>query len=35
VVADQNDTQIFIVDFKEKLTPSLYELSGFEESSEK
>ena len=35
VVADQNDTQIFIVDFKEKLTPGLYELSGFEESSEK
>jgi len=35
VVADQNDTQVFIVDFKEKLTPSLYELGGFEESSEK
>jgi len=36
VVADQNDTQIFIFDGKEKVTPSLYEgLSGFEESSEK
>jgi membrane protease subunit HflK len=35
VVADQNDTQVFIIDFKEKLTPSLYELGGFEESSEK
>lgn len=35
VVADHNDTQVFIVDVKEKLTPSLYELGGFEESSEK
>ena len=35
VVADQNDTQVFIIDFKEKLTPSLYELGGFEELSEK
>ena len=35
VVADQNDTQVFIVDFKEKLTPGLYELGGFEESSRK
>ena len=35
VVADQNDTQVFIVDFKEKLTPGLYELGGFEESSGK
>ena len=35
VVADQNDTQVFIVDVKEKLTPSLYELSGFEEGSGK
>jgi len=33
VVADANDTQIFIFDFKEKLTPSLYE--GLEELSEK
>jgi len=35
VVADTNDTQVFIVDVKEKLTPSLYELAGFEESSKK
>jgi len=35
VVADRNDTQVFIFDAKEKLTPSLYELSGLEESSEK
>jgi len=35
VVADQNDTQIFTVDVTEKLTPSLYELAGFEESSKK
>ena len=31
VVADQDDTQVFIVDVKEKLTPSLYDLGGFEE----
>lgn len=35
VVADQNDSQVFIINFEEKLTPSLYELAGFEESSEK
>jgi hypothetical protein len=35
VVADQNDTQVFIFDAQEKLTPSLYELSGLEESSKK
>lgn len=35
VVADQNDTQVFIVDVKEKLTPSLYDLGGFEENSGK
>jgi len=35
VVADQNDTQVFIFDATEKLTPSLYELAGFEEHSEK
>ena len=35
VVADENDTQVFIIDVAEKLTPSLYELGGFEESSEK
>ncbi|MBA7696252.1 hypothetical protein ES703_104895 [subsurface metagenome] len=35
VVADQNDIQVFILDFQEKLTPSLYDIGGFEESSEK
>ena len=35
VVADKNDTQVFIIDVQEKLTPSLYELAGYEESSEK
>ena len=35
VVADTNDTQVFIIDVQEKLAPSLYELGGFEESSEK
>ncbi len=35
VVADQNDTQVFIFDAQEKLTPSLYEFSGLEESSKK
>ncbi|MHC4122424.1 MAG: SPFH domain-containing protein [Planctomycetota bacterium] len=32
VVADQNDSQVFIVDVKEKLTPGLYDLAGIEES---
>jgi regulator of protease activity HflC (stomatin/prohibitin superfamily) len=35
MVADQNDIQVFIFDAQDKLTPSLYELSGFEESSKK
>ena len=35
VVADRNDIQIFEVDVKEKLTPSLYELGGLEEKSKK
>ena len=35
VVVDPNDTQVFIVDVKEKLVPSLYEVGGFVESSEK
>jgi regulator of protease activity HflC (stomatin/prohibitin superfamily) len=35
VVADQNDTQVFIIDVQEKLTPSLYDLPGFEENNEK
>jgi len=34
VVADPNDKQIFIIDVQEKLTPSLYDIGGFEESSE-
>lgn len=29
VVADPNDTQVFIVDVKEKLTPSLYDVGSF------
>lgn len=32
IVGDEQDTQVFIIDLKEKLTPSLYELSGFEEN---
>jgi len=32
VVGDANDSQIFEVDIKEKLTPSLYDLSGLEET---
>ncbi|RKY25252.1 MAG: hypothetical protein DRP62_01750 [Planctomycetota bacterium] len=35
VTADANDTQVFIVDVQEKLTPSLYELTGLEEHSKK
>jgi regulator of protease activity HflC (stomatin/prohibitin superfamily) len=35
VITDQNDTQVFIFDAQEKLTPSLYELGGYEESSKK
>ncbi len=35
VVADKDDMQVFIVDVQEKLTPSLYELSGLEEKKEK
>jgi len=35
VVANQNDTQVFIVDLQEKLTPSLYELGGLEEKNKK
>ena len=35
VAADTDDMQVFIVDLQEKLTPSLYELSGFEETNEK
>jgi len=35
VVADANDEQVFIIDVKDKLTPSLYELGGFEEEEKK
>ncbi len=35
VVADPNDTQIFIFDAKEKLTPSLYDITGLEETRKK
>lgn len=35
VVADQNDMQVFIIDVQEKLTPSLYDITGLEESSKK
>jgi len=34
VVADQNDTQITIIDLQEKLAPSIYESGVIEESSE-
>lgn len=32
IVADQNDTQVTVVDLQEKLSPSLYDLGGFEET---
>ena len=35
VVADTNDTQVFVVDLQEKLMPSLYELTGLEEKTKK
>jgi membrane protease subunit HflK len=35
VVTDQNDIQVFILDVQEKLTPSIYDISGLEGSSEK
>ncbi len=35
IVADQNDSQVTIIDLQEKLTPSLYELGGFEETRPK
>lgn len=35
VVADQNDTQVTIIDLQEKLTPSIYDISGIEEPSGK
>jgi modulator of FtsH protease HflK len=33
IVADPNDSETFIVDLKEKLTPSLYDIGGVQESS--
>ncbi|HUW20554.1 MAG TPA: SPFH domain-containing protein [Sedimentisphaerales bacterium] len=33
VVADQNDSQVFIVDVQEKLTPSLYDITGLKKES--
>jgi len=35
VVADPNDEQVFIIDLQEKQTPSVYDLAGLPESSEK
>ncbi|MFC1676576.1 SPFH domain-containing protein [Planctomycetota bacterium] len=35
IVADVNDAQTFIIDVKDKLTPSLYDLGEFEENTEK
>lgn len=35
VAADPNDHQVIIIDVQEKLTPSLYDIGGFEEQSEK
>ena len=35
VVSGEEDTQVFIVDVQEKLTPDLYDLSGLEENTEK
>jgi hypothetical protein len=35
VVADQNDTQVTIIDLQENPAPSIYETGVFEESSKK
>jgi len=35
VVADPNDMLVFTVNFEEELMPNLYDITGFEESSEK
>jgi len=35
IVADQNDTQVTIIDLQENPAPSIYETGAFEESSEK
>jgi hypothetical protein len=34
VVADPNDTQVFIVDVKEELSPDLYDITGLEATEE-
>ena len=34
-VADQNDTQVTIIDLQENLAPSIYEMGAIEESSRK
>jgi regulator of protease activity HflC (stomatin/prohibitin superfamily) len=35
IAPDKDNEQIFIIDLKEKLTPSLYDISGFEENKQK
>jgi regulator of protease activity HflC (stomatin/prohibitin superfamily) len=35
IVADPNDSQVIVIDFQDKLDPSIYEMGGFVESSEK
>ena len=35
VVADQDDTQVTIIDLQEKLAPNIYEMGGFEENAQK
>lgn len=35
IVGDPNDYQIFEIDLQEKLTPTLYDLTGYEETKEK
>jgi hypothetical protein len=35
VAAEEGESQVFILDLKDKLAPSLYELGGLEESGEK
>ncbi len=35
VAADPNDYQVIIIDVQEKLTPSIYDIAGLEENSEK
>jgi regulator of protease activity HflC (stomatin/prohibitin superfamily) len=35
IVGDPNDHQIFEIDLQEKLTPTLYDLTGYEETKEK